>query len=166
MVDLTPTHPASDLLRITHREAPRGVCVVAVAGEIDLASAPALRGALVELHDGCRYDRFVLDFSEVRYCDSTGISVLIDFRRRVGARGLVTVAGASAFIDDTFRFARVDRILGMAETIGAALEPERIADPPADQRQPDRLPSSAHTVSVHRSLSDGHAPQVHRPERR
>ncbi len=67
---------------ITHREVDERTCVVAVAGDLDLASAPELKHALVELH-GKGYGRYVLDLSQLTHMDSMGLGVLVGFHRRL-----------------------------------------------------------------------------------
>ena len=50
-----------------------GVPVVAVTGDLDLATAPQLCACL-GTHRG---ERFVVDFSRVGFCDSTGLRALL-----------------------------------------------------------------------------------------
>jgi anti-anti-sigma factor len=67
--------------------------VVALHGEIDLAAAPAVKSALLDLlHSGHR--RFTVDLSEVDHIDSTGLGVLVAFQRRLGDEGRLALAGA------------------------------------------------------------------------
>ncbi|WNI15947.1 STAS domain-containing protein [Actinacidiphila sp. ITFR-21] len=57
-----------------------GWAVVKVAGEMDLISSPAVRQKVHEaVADGRR--SLVLDLAEVRFCDSSGVGVLIGARR-------------------------------------------------------------------------------------
>jgi anti-sigma B factor antagonist len=58
-----------------HLEKVAGTSVLRVAGEIDIATAPKLRGCLAEVPDGSRV--VVVDLSEVTFLDSTGLSVLV-----------------------------------------------------------------------------------------
>lgn len=57
-----------------------GWVVVKVAGEMDLISSPAVRQ---KVHDAVAEGRrsVVLDLAEVRFCDSSGVGVLIGARR-------------------------------------------------------------------------------------
>jgi anti-anti-sigma factor len=57
-----------------------GWAVVTVAGEMDLISSPAVRQ---KVHDAVADGRrsLVLDLSDVRFCDSSGVGVLIGARR-------------------------------------------------------------------------------------
>jgi anti-anti-sigma factor len=57
-----------------------GWAVVTVAGEMDLISSPAVRQKVHEaVADGRR--SLVLDLADVRFCDSSGVGVLIGARR-------------------------------------------------------------------------------------
>jgi anti-sigma B factor antagonist len=77
---------------LTHREIDERTCVVAVEGELDLASAPYLKLALVELL-AKGYGRYVLDLSQVTYMDSMGLGVLIGFHKRLHGDARLTLAG-------------------------------------------------------------------------
>lgn len=57
-----------------------GWAVVTVAGEMDLTSSPAVRQ---KVHDAVADGRrsVVLDLSDVRFCDSSGVGVMIGARR-------------------------------------------------------------------------------------
>jgi anti-sigma B factor antagonist len=89
-VPYPPTEPSLD---VRHRDAGDGVCVVTPAGEIDLASAPRLKASLVEqLEAG--FTRFVVDLSQARYLDSTGLGVLVAFSRRLTDDGRIVLAQA------------------------------------------------------------------------
>lgn len=57
-----------------------GWVVVTVAGEMDLMSSPAVRQ---KVHDAVAAGRrrVVLDLADVRFCDSSGVGVLIGARR-------------------------------------------------------------------------------------
>jgi anti-sigma B factor antagonist len=59
--------------------------VVSAAGEIDLATSPALRSRLQDAIG--RYRVVIVDLSDVTFIDSTGLGVLIGGLRRVNERG-------------------------------------------------------------------------------
>jgi anti-sigma B factor antagonist len=64
-----------------------GRLVVRIVGEVDLASAPVLREALVELIDG-QGNLFVrLDLEKLSFIDSTGIGVMVRALRSVRQKG-------------------------------------------------------------------------------
>jgi anti-anti-sigma factor len=64
-----------------------GEAVIAeVAGEIDLRTAETLRTRLLGLVD-TGFSRIVVDFGHVRFCDATGLGVLVAVRNRLRGRG-------------------------------------------------------------------------------
>jgi anti-sigma B factor antagonist len=103
-----PQRPSAGL-RVTHREAEDGWCVVSVEGEVDLASAPVLKSALVELLVGRGYTRFALELSRLGYMDSTGLGVLSAFRQRLGADGRLTLIGMPPNLLSVLRVSGLDR---------------------------------------------------------
>jgi anti-anti-sigma factor len=58
------------------------VVELAVDGEVDIATVAPLRDALAALLDDERVARLVVDFAEVDFLDSTGISTLVAAYRR------------------------------------------------------------------------------------
>lgn len=66
-------------LKVEEREHGRWA-VLRVAGEMDLVTSPAVRQ---HVHDAVAEGRrsLVLDLSEVRFCDSSGVGVLVAARR-------------------------------------------------------------------------------------
>jgi anti-sigma B factor antagonist len=74
----TPSPPFT----VEHREAGHRT-VVAVSGEVDIASSPALRSALDDALDA---DDLCVDLSETTFMDSSGLHVLLDVHRRMEAR--------------------------------------------------------------------------------
>ena len=60
--------------------------VLRVFGEIDVATAPALRDPLLALADGAS-PFAVVDMSDVSFIDSTGLSALVTARKRLRAEG-------------------------------------------------------------------------------
>ena len=61
--------------------APDGVVIVAISGDLDIASAPVVRERLLSLlrPGACR---LVIDMSAVRYTDASGLAVLVSTKRR------------------------------------------------------------------------------------
>jgi anti-sigma B factor antagonist len=74
------------------RSDPRGV-VLALSGELDLSSAPELERALEEA--GAQpVGRLILDLAELRFMDSTGVSVLVRAKQEAEAHGGVIAVRA------------------------------------------------------------------------
>ena len=73
--------------------------VVAIAGEVDFASAPELAGVLAELDQL----RVTVDLSGVTFLDSAGLNTLVQAREQIRKRGgTLTVQGASPMVRKTF----------------------------------------------------------------
>ena len=88
-----------------------GGVVVAVGGDLDLATAPRLRSVIGEhMGLGCRH--VVVDFGNADFIDSTGMGVLLWAARRLRAAGgdlvAVNVTGA---IDRTFALAHIGDVI-------------------------------------------------------
>ena len=63
-----------------------GAACVAVAGEVDIETAPRLRDALVEaIADG---EQVIVDLGSVTHLDSTGLAALVVAQRVAEARGV------------------------------------------------------------------------------
>jgi anti-sigma B factor antagonist len=73
--------------------------LLAVTGEVDVASAPDLKLALLALIEEPDLAEIVLDASGITHLDSTGLAVLIGVRRRLPAgRRLLLAAPAEAVV--------------------------------------------------------------------
>jgi anti-sigma B factor antagonist len=97
---------------------PAGV-VLAVRGELDIATAPRLRAELVgAIAAGAR--RLVIDLSRVSFLDSVSLATLISVRRQVPERMAVVVARDS-YARLIFEIAGLPRGLDIFETRDAAV---------------------------------------------
>ncbi|MFH9979786.1 STAS domain-containing protein [Streptomyces sp. NPDC017179] len=83
--------------------------VLRVAGELDLVTSPVLRQRVHEVVAQGRHD-LVLDLSEVFFCDSSGVGVLIAARRLIrSCQGrLRLILPARGAVDGS----HVNRVLG------------------------------------------------------
>lgn len=80
-----PSYQATNHLQV-HRERDAQGVVIALTGELDLASAPELDRQLREL-DGVVPGRLLIDLSGLEFMDSTGIALLIRAQRSAEANG-------------------------------------------------------------------------------
>jgi anti-sigma B factor antagonist len=97
-------------LTITRR-AGEGRALVELDGELDLATADAVRSELeaVEVEGP---DATVIDLRSLRFIDSTGLSVLFDAVERAAAsRRRLTFTRSSPEVERTLRLTGFDRIL-------------------------------------------------------
>ncbi len=114
--------PASNEFEISHRTIDDRTCVVAVAGDLDLTSAPELKWALVELlHQG--YGHYVLDLSAVTHMDSMGLGVLVAFRKRLHADAQLALACMPTRLNKLFELTGLhtsfDTFTSVEEALGA-----------------------------------------------
>lgn len=95
--------------------------VVAVAGEIDLFTAPELKAALSDALESGR-NRIVVDLSETTFLDSTALGVLIGAVKRLRSRdGVLTIVNTDANIAKTFEITGLDQIFVIRSTRDEAI---------------------------------------------
>ncbi|MCE3555390.1 anti-sigma factor antagonist [Pseudonocardia sp. RS11V-5] len=122
-VDLRVDGARVDGVRVRTAEPARGTVVLAVAGEIDVAQADAVRRAA----EPClgRGVRLVLDLSDLTYLGSHGLAVLADLdgAARDRSAALVVVTGAeNKAVLRPVALTAMDQVLRLAPTLDAALE--------------------------------------------
>ncbi len=105
-----------------------GVTVAELTGELDTASAPALREQLLGLlRPGS--SRLVIDLSQVSFCDASGLAVLVGAGRRATLLGgFVHLAAISPQADQVLESTGLHRHLASFPTVRAAA-----ASPPGAQ---------------------------------
>jgi anti-sigma B factor antagonist len=107
---------------ISRRDLEPGTTVVAVAGELDLASAPNLKWTLNDsIAKGAT--RIVLDMSPVKFIDSTALGVLVGIHRHLQPGSRLAIAGADSDADvlNIFELTGLDSTFAMFSTIDEAL---------------------------------------------
>ncbi|MFF3772090.1 STAS domain-containing protein [Streptomyces sp. NPDC004288] len=98
-----------------------GARVLVVRGDLDYHSAPVLSGALEEqgFAPGARY---VIDLSGLKYCDSTGITVMVTAYQRASAAGSrLELAGVGDDLARVFRIMGLDQVFTFAPAVAEAL---------------------------------------------
>jgi anti-sigma B factor antagonist len=95
--------------------------VVAVAGEIDLFTAPEMKATLIGAIDAGK-TRIVVDLTKTTFLDSTALGVLIGAIKRLRARdGALTIVNTEATIAKTFEITGLDQIFTITDTREAAI---------------------------------------------
>ena len=96
--------------------------VIAVAGEIDLFTAPELKSALAASVEGGR-TRIVVDLTDTSFLDSTALGVLIGAVKRLRTRdGVLTIVNTDRNIAKTFEITGLDQIFTIRPTRDEAIE--------------------------------------------
>ncbi|MBE8522705.1 STAS domain-containing protein [Amycolatopsis sp. H6(2020)] len=109
-----------DLLRVTAHDS-GGAVVLAVAGEVDLLSAPILGDNVTTALAGAP-ELLVIDLSEVSFLASIGITVLLEARRAAGTATRVRVVAPEAgVVDRTLRLTGLHEALAVTTTRDDAL---------------------------------------------
>jgi anti-sigma B factor antagonist len=108
-------------MTLTVRTAPDDIVIVALGGDLDIASAPATRERLLSLlrPGACR---LVIDMSAVRYADASGLAVLVSTQRRaVLLGGAVRLAALRPEVAGILTVAGLSRHLAAYPTVQAAV---------------------------------------------
>jgi anti-sigma B factor antagonist len=98
-----------------------GTHIVAVAGEIDLFTAPEFKQRVsAPIDEGRRH--VVVDLTETTFIDSSSLGVLIGAHRRLKRRnGSLTVVCENEAIVKTFRITGLDGVFTLLPTLDEAL---------------------------------------------
>jgi anti-sigma B factor antagonist len=117
MNSVTMSHPGLDLSARTSG----GITVAELAGELDIASAPALREELLSLlRRGS--SRLVIDLSGVSFCDASGLAVLVSTGRRARLLGgFLRLAAVSPQVSEVLQMTGLQRNLADFPTVQSAV---------------------------------------------
>ncbi|MEU6211582.1 STAS domain-containing protein [Streptomyces sp. NPDC047023] len=116
-----------DRFAVDVRPAGEGVVVLALAGELDHDTAEPLRAALTAAI-GSGVHRLLVDFTELRFCDSTGLNVLLHSRLDVqAAGGSIALVGLRQPVARMFRITGADAIFPVYPEVAQALAEPRHA---------------------------------------
>jgi anti-sigma B factor antagonist len=91
--------------------------VVAVTGELELATAPRLRQVVVSLVGEGRTN-IALDLGGVDFVDSIGLGMVVSALKRVRSRdGRLVVVAAAPRVRALFELTRLDEIIDLFDTL-------------------------------------------------
>ena len=106
---------------ISRRELDERTSVIAVQGELDLATAPQLKWMLVDaLEEGHR--RLVLDLKDSTFMDSTALGVLVGVSRSLGENGTLAIVCANSKLLKIFELSGMDGVFAIYPSLDHALE--------------------------------------------
>lgn len=99
-----------------------GAIILSIRGEVDLANAASLRTELTSAF-GTGTRLIVVDLTDLRYIDSSGINVLLDTHRAFAKDGsaIVLVVGSS-MIQRTLKIVGLEELIPMYPTVETAVE--------------------------------------------
>jgi anti-sigma B factor antagonist len=96
--------------------------VVTATGEIDLYTAPQLQSELTRLPRS-GFDRVVVDLSEVEFCDSTGMNVLLAAMKRLRERGgTLELAAPRSAVRRILQVTGLDTVFTVHDRVPALLD--------------------------------------------
>jgi anti-sigma B factor antagonist len=122
-----------------------GVAVIEAAGDVDVYSAPILRGAIVDLVEA-GHVHLVLDLDGLEFLDSTGLGVLVGGLKRVRARrGSLRIVCTREMIIKPFRITGLTKVFPIHPTLAEAI---RAAGAQAAERPGDIRSTSPSTASA------------------
>jgi anti-sigma B factor antagonist len=99
----------------------QGWVVLAVTGELDVATAPRLRQEAVRLTSSGNH-RLVIELSGVGFLDSTGLGVIVGILKRTRTHGgELALAGAEPQVRKVFEITRMSDILPIHDTVDDAI---------------------------------------------
>ena len=93
-----------------------------VIDKLDTHIAPSLKSELV-LIAGNGEKNIVLDLSNCRYCDSSGLSaILVANRLCKNANGIFVLAGLQTAVERLITISQLDTVLNIAKTVEEAIK--------------------------------------------
>jgi anti-sigma B factor antagonist len=109
MAETQPTEPLGVRL-----ERDGDSALVAVEGEVDIATAPTLRASILEALDGA--GQLILDLGRVTFLDSTGLTVLMGAFKRCRNDGIrFSIARPQARVRQVFAQTGLDTVFTITE---------------------------------------------------
>lgn len=116
--------PHSQASQTLHSERTRlnGAIILSIQGEVDLANAASLRTELTSaVGTGARL--IVLDLTNLRYIDSSGINVLLETHRAFAKDGcLIALAVVPSKIQRILKIVGLEQLMPMYQTVETAVE--------------------------------------------
>ncbi|MFC4908310.1 STAS domain-containing protein [Actinomadura gamaensis] len=101
---------------------PSGAVVLAVRGELDHHTAPELTRIVQEMSFDARTP-VIIDLTDLSYCDSTGITVLVTaYKRAQASQARLTLAGLNPDLTRVFTIVGLDQVFTFSPTVEAAVE--------------------------------------------
>lgn len=108
-------------LDVTFVSSTGSAIIAEVTGEIDLRTAESLKSRLLAMSDA-GFRRIVLDFTEVRFCDASGLGALVAVQNRLSEHGgEIKLARVRPTLRRLLRITGLDRLFTVYDQVGEAV---------------------------------------------
>ncbi|MEV0292168.1 STAS domain-containing protein [Nocardia sp. NPDC050710] len=97
-----------------------GASVLTVAGEVDLATAPALEAAIEGILGG-KPAALIIDLSGVSFLASAGMAALVAAHQRAGEATTIAVVADGPATSRQLKMTSLDQVFALYSTLDAAL---------------------------------------------
>lgn len=122
MIDADDPEQLAPQLDIRQEAPSEGTRVVALRGELDVATVPTFRDALTPAADDPEVHTLVVDLVEVTFIDSTGLMTLLNILRRLVRReARLVIACSNPTVLRLFEATRTDATFEIVPTREQAL---------------------------------------------
>ena len=101
---------------------PKGVLTISVDGQLIVANRQALKQAVLEALEGGE-SKFVIDFDQTGYIDSSGLGVLVSVSKKIReAGGDLRLSGLNEDLRMLFELTKLDTLFRICETRTEAVD--------------------------------------------
>jgi anti-anti-sigma factor len=113
-------HHNTSRARLLSRRMP-GHTVIAVRGELDVATTAALRNRILTTLNETTAPVIIVDLSGVSFCDASGLALLVGTQRRANLHGItITLAAPRAHMTKLLRITGLDQAFTIHPTLISA----------------------------------------------
>ncbi|MFC3962840.1 STAS domain-containing protein [Nocardia jiangsuensis] len=101
-----------------------GATVLSVAGEVDLATAPALENAIDAIL-GAKPASLIIDLTEVSFLASAGMATLVAAHQRAGGSTAIAVVADGPATSRQLKMTSLDQVFSLYATLDEAVAGRR-----------------------------------------
>lgn len=110
------------MVKITEKEIAPDILALEMAGRLAVGAESQDLQTKVEGLIAQNRRKIILDLTELKYMDSTGLGTVVScFTKTRQAGGQLRVAGANKTILNLFKITRLDKVLSLDESVDAAV---------------------------------------------
>jgi anti-sigma B factor antagonist len=97
-----------------------GLPVLQITGEVDMAHSPELREVLAA-HAEAKREALLVDFTEVKYIDSSGLATLVEYVQKASEfGGRIALGGLSESVQTIFDMVRLNEVFPIFTSVADA----------------------------------------------